>query len=195
MNPDDNTPQKPVTPPTGGMNEPTRPTPWVPSDSEGIDSSTAGTDTNATGNGGGMGDVATNNDMFGASDPANTPGPESDMPQPPQPPTFDMGGEPQLPEGPTPPPMPGPVPGPVEPPLPPQPPLPPAPGQPGMPGGPQFGAPVQPGMPDGNTPLVPMPDGPQMQPAHVTSPVLMIGLLAVGVLIIIGLIVFMFLKK
>jgi len=193
MNPDDNTPQKPVTPPTGGMEEPTRPTPWVPSESDAAESNAAGIGTNATGNGG-MDDAGMSNDTFGVSDSTAAESGQG-MPQPPQPPTFDTAGESPMPDGLTPPPMPGPVPGPAEPPLPPQPPLPPAPGQPGMPGGPQFGAPVQPGMPDGNTPLVPMPDGPQTQPAHATSPALMMGLLAVGVLIIIGFIIFLFLKK
>lgn len=191
MNPDDNTPQKPVTPPTDSTEEPTRPTPWVPSESDGTGNTdpSANDMTNNSSSGGAM-----DNDSFGSSSSASEPGPG--MPEPPQAPTFgptDAGAMPPAAGGPTPPPMPGA--GPTGP-MPPQPPMPPAPGQPGMPGGaPQFGAPVQPGMSNDATPLVPMPDGPQTQPAHATNPALMMGLLAVGVIIIIGFIVFLFLKK
>lgn len=195
MNPDDNTPQKPVTPPMDGPDEPARPTPWVPSDSDGADGANTGNVANGTVQSG-LDNGAVNNNEFGSPALTPEPGPGPGMPEPPQPPTFNTAGMPPSPEGSTPP-MPGADPtGAIEPPQPSQPPMPPVPGQPGMPGGaPQFGVPVQSGMPDGNTPLAPMPDGPQTQPTHATSPALMMGLLAIGVIIIIGFIIFMFLKK
>ncbi len=194
MNPDDNAPQKPVMPTTGNQ-EPERPTPWVPS-SESDAPADTGVVGDASGpvapNDGAYGNGALNTDTFG--EPSLPPQPGPGAPQPPMPPAFDTA---MPPTGPTPPPtpLPGAVPDPGLPPQQPFSPTPPAPGQPGMLGGaPQFGAPVQPGMPDGNTPIVPIPE--QAPPAGVnhTSPVLMIGLLAFGVLLIIGFIVYLFVR-
>jgi len=190
MNPDDNTPQKPVTPPTGGTEEP-RPTPWVPSgESDGTNAGINPVDstTDAPVSDSGLGDAAGNPGAYAAPDTTPEGGPG--MPETPTPPTFDTAAG-MPPMDPTPPPAPG-----VGDPLSPQPPLPPTPDQPGMPGGaPQFGAPVQPGVADGNTPLVPLPpEGPQAGVGH-TSPALMIGLLAFGVLLIIGFIIYLFVRK